>query len=170
MWKRNNKPTQPNSEKPPIPDTARPFALVSGAREAYLNFLRNLTPPILLVTILMLTGDKLYQRREALGVFIFTVLAVAIILSFYNNLVQLAIKIKESYAVERFWMVGTCGVRGVFDTVLVIAIATVCFAVVVSMGLVSADQIIKNNKTAEQAVIEQKHTPASVTPSTKLTP
>lgn len=159
-----------NSSKSKIPDTARPFALVSGAREAYLNFLRNLTPPILLLTILMLTGDRLYQRWEGIGVITFSVLALAIILSFCNNFAQLAIKISESYAVESFGIVLTRGVRGVIDTALVIAIATVCFGVVVAMGWISADQIIKNKKAAEQAVIQQKHTPATTTSSTKTTP
>lgn len=170
MWKRNKKPVQPGAEKRSIPDTARPFALVSGAREAYLNFLRNLTPPILLITILMLTGDKLYQRLEGLGVFMFTVLAITIILSFYNNVAQLGIKISESYEAESFGLVITHGISGVIDSLLVIAIATVCFAVVVAMGWISADQIIKNKKAAEQAVIQQKHTPASATPFTKTTP
>ena len=159
-----------NTSKSKIPDTARPFALVSGAREAYLNFLRNLTPPIVLMTILVLSGVKLYQRWEIMGVFLFAVLVIAIILSFYNNVNQLAIKISESYAVENLGMVFKCGIRGMIDTVLTLAIAMVCFAVVLSLGLVHADQIIKNNKTTEQGVIEQKHSPISDPLSSKLAP
>lgn len=170
MWKRNKKFAPPNPGKPPIPDAARPFALVNGAREAYLNFLRNLTPPILLMTILTLSGDKLYQRLEVMGVFIFVVLAIAIILSFYNNVAQLWIKISESYAVESIGKVITRGPRGVIDSFLLIAIPTVCFAVVVAMGWISADQIVKNRKAAEQALIQQKLTPAPATPSTKPAP
>lgn len=161
----------PATKKTKIPDSAKPFALVSGAREAYLNFLRNLTPPILLVTILMVTGDKLYQRWEGLGIFLFTVLAIAIILSFYNNVVQLAIKISESYAVESFGMVLTRGLRGAFDALLFTAIATVCVAVVLAMGWASAEQIIKSKKNAaDQAAVQQKNSSALASPSTKATP
>lgn len=158
-----------NTSKPRIPDTARPFALVSGAREAYLNFLRNLTPPILLVTILMVSGGKLYQQFELVGVFIFVVLAITIILSFYNNVAQLWIKICESYAVESIGKVITRGPGGVMDSFLFIVIPTVCFAVVVAMGWISADQI-KNRKAAEHAVIQQKLAPAPATPPTKTAP
>lgn len=166
MWKRNKQPAQPGSENPPIPDAARPFALVNGAREAYLNFLRNLTPPILLTAILMVVGYEMYQRWEGIGVFVFVILAITIFFSFYNNAVQLTIKIKESYAVEKLQHLP---VRGHFEITLVLLIVMVCYSTVLVMGWETARKILEVRAVAETTT-QQKPVSAPHLPPTKPTP
>lgn len=141
-----------NTAKSKIPDTARPFALVSGAREAYLNFLRNLTPAILLMAILIIASVKLSRKVEFIGAIVVFALVIAMLLSIWNNSMQLWDKIKEAYAVKE---IRDLPFKGFFEFAVAGLLIQIAFAVIIVMGARAADPILEKEKAAQRVAAKQ---------------
>ena len=153
-----------NSSKSKIPDTARPFALVSGAREAYLNFLRNLTPAILLMAILIIASVKLSRQVEFTGAVVVIALVIAVLLSIWNNSMQLWYKIKDAYEVKKF---RDLPFKGIAEFTIAGLFIQVAFAIVIAMGARAADEMSEKDKATQKVAAKQECAPAP--PSSQTT-